>query len=208
MPCSDFDLKNSADLFLQQYLPALINTAQFQKDGVLIIWWDEGAASDTANGGGHVELNLFGNQVKSAYRTGAFVKHQNVLRTITNLMGLAAPGAAATAAALSDVFVGASPPPPPPATCTAPGTTPSTHICSPSAGASVTSPFAINARSRWDGKTITHMAAYIDGVNKCSANTSTLSCSVAASAGTHTLTINTWNSTGALIQAKQTFTSK
>jgi phosphatidylinositol-3-phosphatase len=207
--CTDFDVKHSADLFLQDHLPALINTAQFQKDGVLIIWWDEGVTGDNANGGGHVELNFFGPHVKRGYRTADFALHQHVLRTITDVMGLAAPNGAATVAGLNDVFTTATnpppPPPPPTGTCAAPATTPATHICSPAAGAGVTSPVTISATSRWDGKIITHMTAYVDGVAKCQSTTKNMACSTTAGVGTHSLIINTWNSTGAVMQAKSTF---
>ena len=207
--CTDFDVKHSADLFLQQHLPALINTPEFQTDGVLIIWWDEGVTGDNANVGGHVELNFFGPHVKAGYRTARFGLHQAVLRTITDAMGLAAPNGAASVAGFSDVFTTSTtpppPPPPPPSSCAAPATTATTHICSPAAGASVTSPVTITATSRWDGKVITHMTAYVDGVAKCQSTTSTLSCSTAAAAGTHSLIINTWNSTGAVMQGKSTF---
>jgi acid phosphatase len=214
-PCTDFDVKHSADLFMQQYLPALINTPEFQADGVLIIWMDESVTSDTAHGGGHVPIVLFGNQVKRAYRSATFGQDQHLLRTITDLMGLSAPGAAASVGGLNDVFTtaGGTPPPPPPpppptpppSSCAAPAATPATHICSPGAGATVASPVNLAVTSRWDGKVITHMTAYIDGVAKCQSSTKTLSCSTAVAAGTHSLIVNTWNSTGALIQAKETF---
>jgi hypothetical protein len=206
-PCTDFDVKHSADLFLQQHLPALINTPSFQKDGVLIIWWDEGSTSDKANGGGHIAVNLFGPHVKKAFRSGTFRLHQHLLRTITDLMGVAAPGAAASVTGMSDMFTTASStPPPPPTSCSAPAATPAIHVCSPTSGATVTSPVTISATARWDGKTITEMKAYVDGVLKCSSATKTISCSVAIGTGTHGLVVNTWNSTGALIQSKSTFT--
>lgn len=208
-PCTDFDVKHSADLFLQQHLPALINTPAFQKDGVLIIWWDEGSTSDNANGGGHVAVNLFGPHVKHAYRSGTFRLHQNLLRTIADLMGLAAPGAAANVSGMGDMFTNtSSTPPPPPTSCSAPATTPAIHVCTPAPSATVASPVTISATARWDGATITAMKAYVDGTQECSSATQTLSCSVAVAAGTHALTVNTWNSSGALIQAKSTFTAR
>lgn len=200
--CTDFDKKHAADLFLQQYLPALINTPEFQKDGVLVIWWDEGSSGDTAHGGGHVEVNLLGPQVKKAYRSGTFRQHQHVLRTITDLMGLAAPGAAANVSGMSDVFTTSSTTPTP---CSTPATTPAIHICSPAAGSTVTSPVTISATARWDGETVTLMKAYVDGVATCSSASKNLSCTSTVAAGTHGLTVNTWNSTGALIQAKSSF---
>lgn len=206
-PCTDFDVKHSADLFLQQYLPALINTAEFQQDGVLVIWMDEGTASDGAHVGGHIPVVLFGPHVKKGDRSGTFREHQHLLRTITDLMGLAAPGAAAGVSGMSDMFTSSSAPPPPaPSSCSAPATTPAIHVCAPVTGSTVTSPVKISATARWDGKTITAIKAYFDGVAKCSSAGKTLSCTATAAAGTHSLIVNTWNSTGAVIQAKATFT--
>src|ERR1051326_1386837 len=67
--CLDSDKLANADQWLQTNIAPLLSNPAFQKDGLLVIWWDEGKASDAANGGGKVAVTLVGPTIKSGYRS-------------------------------------------------------------------------------------------------------------------------------------------
>jgi phospholipase C len=100
-----------ADTWLQSkvVMPLTSNPA-FQKggDGVLIVDFDEGAANDVTNGGGHVAAVFWGPIVKAGYRqaSNTLYQHQSMLRTIMQALSLPnPPAAAATAPTMSEFFV-------------------------------------------------------------------------------------------------------
>jgi acid phosphatase len=75
--------------------------------GVLIVDFDESAASDTAHGGGHVACVFWGPNVKADYKqtSSTVYQHQSMLRTEMELLGLSnPPGAAASAPVMSEFF--------------------------------------------------------------------------------------------------------
>ena len=92
-----------------------------------------------------------------------------------------------------------------------PGTAPCTmatvgvKICSPTAGASVPSPVQITAASKGSSN-ITGMKAYANGVNVATSTSATLSAKVTLTAGTYTLVVKGWESTGVVHQSSETFT--
>jgi phosphatidylinositol-3-phosphatase len=106
--CSDSQKLNAADLFLQYQIAPVLNSPQFQKDGLLVIWWDEGNAGDTANGGGRVAITLVGPSVKRAYKSSTFYQHQDLLRTIAEGLGIGFPGSSATAHSMAEFFSSSS----------------------------------------------------------------------------------------------------
>jgi phosphatidylinositol-3-phosphatase len=106
--CSDSDKLHAADQFLQYHVAPVLNSPQFQKDGLLVVWWDEGTASDTANGGGHVAIALVGPVVKRGYRSSTFFRHQNLLRTIAEGLRTGYPGSSATTGSMAEFFFGTS----------------------------------------------------------------------------------------------------
>jgi FG-GAP-like repeat len=89
-------------------------------------------------------------------------------------------------------------------TCSAP-TTSGVKVCSPANGATVTSPVNISAAANGGGRSITAMRAYVDGVLKGSSSAGSLNAQVAEAVGSHTLTVNAWNSAGTLFTSKSTF---
>jgi acid phosphatase len=94
-----------ADSWLKKNIAPLLSNRAFQKDGILIIVFDESFGSDTAGGGGHVAALVVGPLAKGASRTGTRYQHQNVLRTVLAALGINGfPGAAATAAPMTDMF--------------------------------------------------------------------------------------------------------
>jgi hypothetical protein len=97
---------------------------------------------------------------------------------------------------------GSTPPPPPPS-CTAGAS--SVNICTPAAGSTVASPIAISAAANGGTVAISAMKAYLDNVLVASGTSGSLTASVNAAAGSHSLTVNAWNKNGTLFQKKSTF---
>lgn len=96
---------NQADAWLQQNIPQLINSPLFQKDGLLIITFDEGDITDLTNGGGHVATILVSAKVKKKYQSTTFYQHQSTLRLILQSLGVSGfPGAAANAPSMNEFF--------------------------------------------------------------------------------------------------------
>ena len=89
--CSDSLKLSTADTWLKANLGPLLASSQFQKDGLLVIVFDEAATSDSSQGGGHVAMLVLGPAVKPAYQTSTFYQHQNTLRLLVNGSGAAAP---------------------------------------------------------------------------------------------------------------------
>jgi phosphatidylinositol-3-phosphatase len=101
--CTDSLKLSTADNWLKANLGPLLSSSAFQKDGLLVIVFDEADTSDSAHGGGHVAMLLVGPVVKSAYRSSSFYQHQNTLRLLVNSTGAAgAPGSSATANGMSE----------------------------------------------------------------------------------------------------------
>jgi hypothetical protein len=80
----------------------------FQQDGLLILWWDEGNAADNSFGGGNVPVTLVGPTVKPGFTSSTFYRHENVLRTIAEGLGLGFPGASIYVISMAEFF-GAKP---------------------------------------------------------------------------------------------------
>ncbi len=94
-----------ADAWLKNNIAPLISSATFQRDGLLIIVFDESFESDTAHGGGHIAAVVIGPKVKHGYKSTVLYQHQNVLKTLMQALGVKTyPGAAANAAPMTDVF--------------------------------------------------------------------------------------------------------
>lgn len=100
-----------ADTWLQTNVvkPLAANPAfQTGGDGVLIVDFDEGALNDPTNGGGQVAPVFWGPNVKVGYRqtSPTMYRHESMLRTVMELLGLPNPmGGAATAPDMGEFFV-------------------------------------------------------------------------------------------------------
>ena len=101
----------SADAWLQSNIISPLSAySAFQTggDGLLIVDFDESMTTDVAYGGGHVAPVFWGPIAKSGYvQTSTTVyQHQNMLRTVMEVLGLSSPpGAAASASDMSEFFV-------------------------------------------------------------------------------------------------------
>lgn len=101
--CLAADLLSTTDKWLHDNIGPLVSNAEFQKSGLLIITWDEGARSDLAHGGGQVATVVVG--AKTGVKSSRTYQHQNVLATALSVLGVSdRPGASSGAAVMEDLF--------------------------------------------------------------------------------------------------------
>jgi len=94
-----------ADAWLQDNIAPLISNATFQKDGLLIIVFDESTASDSAHGGGHVAALVISAKAKQGFQSTTFYQHQSVLRLMLEGLGVSTlPGASSSAPDMGEFF--------------------------------------------------------------------------------------------------------
>ena len=94
----------AADSWLKRNIAPLISNATFQKDGILIIVFDESFTADVQHGGGHVAALVVGPKVKHGHKSGILYQHQSTLKTVMQALGVSSPGAASGATPMSDMF--------------------------------------------------------------------------------------------------------
>lgn len=102
--CQDSLKLSTADQWLQTNIAPLFSNPQFQNGGLLVIWWDEGDAADNANSGGKVAVVLAGPIVKAGYSSSTFYRHENLLRTLAEGLGLGFPGASIYVSSMAEFF--------------------------------------------------------------------------------------------------------
>lgn len=94
-----------ADLWLQQNIAPLISNSTFQKDGLLIIVFDEADGNDSTHGGGHVAAVIVSPRAKPGYQSTTFYQHESTLRLILQGLGVSTyPAAAAQAPEMTEFF--------------------------------------------------------------------------------------------------------
>src|ERR1700730_9235070 len=94
-----------ADSWLQDNIAPLISNATFQKDGLLIIVFDEPATSDATHGGGHVAALIVSAKAKQGFQSTTLYQHQSILRLILEGLGVSKlPGASSTAPGMGEFF--------------------------------------------------------------------------------------------------------
>jgi len=95
----------TADSWLKANIDPLIQSPQFQKDGLLIIVFDEADTLDFTSGGGHVAAVIVSPLAKRGYKSIAFYQHQSVLRLTLEGLGVTKlPGDAASAPPMWEFF--------------------------------------------------------------------------------------------------------
>jgi acid phosphatase len=95
----------TADQWLQTNIDPLVQSAQFQQDGLLLILFDE-SKDDNTNGGGKVAWVAVSGKSKLGYLSTALYQHQSTLRLSLEALGVTAfPGAAAGALGMSEFFM-------------------------------------------------------------------------------------------------------
>jgi len=94
-----------ADNWLKTNLDPVIHSPVFQKDGLLIIVFDEADTLDFTAGGGHVVAVIVSPLAKRGYKSIAFYQHQSVLRLTLEGLGVKKlPGEAAAATVMWEFF--------------------------------------------------------------------------------------------------------
>jgi phosphatidylinositol-3-phosphatase len=94
----------TADAWLQANIDPLIKSATFQRDGLLIIVFDE-SGGDNTNGGGRIAWVAVSPKSKPHYQSAATYQHQSTLRLILKGLGVTVfPGAAASAPDMDEFF--------------------------------------------------------------------------------------------------------
>jgi hypothetical protein len=102
--CSDTQKLANADQWLKSNIDPLIKSSAFQSS-LLVITFDEGDASDAANGGGHVATFIISPRAKPGYQSTTLYQHESILRLTLKALGvLDLPGAAATAPDMGEFF--------------------------------------------------------------------------------------------------------
>jgi acid phosphatase len=96
---------SSADAWLEANIGPLINSALFQRSGLLIITYDEAAHADARYGGGRVAWVAVSAKAKQGYRSNAIYQHESTLRLTAEVLGLRAPNRAAFAAGMNEFFI-------------------------------------------------------------------------------------------------------
>lgn len=92
-----------ADQWLEQNIKPLLDSALFQKDGLLILTWDEAEDSDTSHGGGRIATIIISPKAQAGFQSQTFYQHQSALRLILSSLGVTNfPGAAASAPDMSE----------------------------------------------------------------------------------------------------------
>ncbi|HET7205326.1 MAG TPA: alkaline phosphatase family protein [Terriglobales bacterium] len=96
---------SAADSWLKSNIAPLIASAVFQKDGILVIVFDEAEDTDTQMGGGHVAAVVIGPKVKGGYKSSITYQHQSTLKMLMEAMGLTSfPGAASKTSDMRDLY--------------------------------------------------------------------------------------------------------
>jgi phosphatidylinositol-3-phosphatase len=95
----------TADTWLKTNIDPLIQSPLFQKDGLLIIVFDEADTLDLTSGGGHVAAVIVSPLGKRGYKSIAFYQHQSVLRLTLEGLGVTKlPGDAGGAPVMWEFF--------------------------------------------------------------------------------------------------------
>lgn len=94
-----------ADAWLKTNIAPLISSPVFQKDGILIIVFDEAETSDKQGGGGHVAAVVISPKGLKGYKGTSTYQHQSTLKTLMEGLGLTSfPGAASSAPDMKAFF--------------------------------------------------------------------------------------------------------
>lgn len=187
--CSEAQKLAGADQFLKGTLGPILGMPDFQSggDGLILVTFDECAGGTNAGCGASVYTALIGPRVKPHTVSSIPYKHENVLRTMLDSLGIHNyPGASATAADMSDFFTAAS-------------SKPEVVINTPAAASALSSPTTVNATAYpTTGNRIVGWWVYVDSIGAYSAGAVTsITPSINMKPGTHTVVVRAWDSSGA-----------
>ena len=96
---------SKVDSWLKSNIGPLLASADFQRNGLLVITFDESYTTDTAHGGGHIVTIVTGPKVRKGLKSTNLYQHQNALKLTMRALGLTTfPGGAATANDMGSFF--------------------------------------------------------------------------------------------------------
>ena len=96
----------TVDSWLQANIGPLVGNSQFQRDGLLIVTFDEASDQDATNGGGRVVWLAVSGRSKRGYRSSTVYQHQSTLRLTAQVLGLTSfPNQAAVAPEMNEFFI-------------------------------------------------------------------------------------------------------
>jgi hypothetical protein len=96
---------SQADNWLKTNIAPLIAGSTFQKNGLLIILFDESYSNDTQHGGGQVAALVISPLAKKGYQSTTFYQHQSTCRVLMQGLGLTSfPSACQTATQMGEFF--------------------------------------------------------------------------------------------------------
>ena len=99
-----------ADTWLRNNITPLLNNPEFQRDGILVLVWDEAEDSDNRHGGGQVATGVVGPHVTRHGRSPVLHQHQALLRTMCSAVRLTScPGAAQLSNDMGELFINVIP---------------------------------------------------------------------------------------------------
>ncbi|PYX49121.1 MAG: hypothetical protein DMG79_09765, partial [Acidobacteria bacterium] len=185
----------AADDFLSGTLDPILSTPDFQPggSGLIIVTFDECGGGTNSGCGAAVYTAVIGPQVAPHTVSQTTYKHENTLRTILDSLGVRTyPGAAASAADMSDFFA-------------ANGSKPEVTVSSPASGEVLSSPVVVQASAvPTSGHTVSGWTVYVDSASKYSTGAATaINPTLKISTGTHTILVRAWDTSGAF--GDQTF---
>ena len=94
-----------ADTWLKTNIDPFVTSPTFQKDGLLIIVFDESDFIDLAHGGGQVAAIVVSPHSKKGFQSTTFYQHESTLRLVLKGLGVTTfPGASATAPDMTEFF--------------------------------------------------------------------------------------------------------
>jgi phosphatidylinositol-3-phosphatase len=93
-----------ADDWLKVTIAPLLASPDFQKDGLLIVTFDESFKNEPEYGGGHVTTVVIGPGVKRHFTDGRFYQHQSLLATLEDVLRLPRLQTVENSPAFGDVF--------------------------------------------------------------------------------------------------------
>ena len=94
----------TADAWLAQHIDPLVQSATFQRDGLLIIVFDE-SRGDGTHGGGLIPCVIVSSKAKPGYQSKTLYQHQSLLRLSLKALGVQAfPNGAARAPDMDEFF--------------------------------------------------------------------------------------------------------
>jgi acid phosphatase len=101
--CDISERVKNADTWLSNNLPSILNNAQFQQSGLLLITFDE-SADDLTNGGGRVMTLILGTKVKPGSTGTGQYDHRSLLSLSMTALGASVPNGAGSAPQMNEFF--------------------------------------------------------------------------------------------------------